>query len=95
MLTCAAFTHWVVRYHLLPLLLFVQVYRCCRKCGSSCRSRSYCENEASVKRQWEFVEMLRAMVQNIWSEECLISWLNELAKDKVIPDYPAMRKGHS
>ncbi|CAL5220375.1 g2379 [Coccomyxa viridis] len=32
---------------------------------------------------------------NIWSEECLISWLNELAKDKVIPDYPAMRKGHS
>ncbi len=48
-----------------------------------------------MKRQWEFVEMLRAMVQNIWSEECLISWLNELAKDKVIPDYPAMRKGHS
>ena len=36
---------------------------------------------------------MHAVLQNIWSEECLISWLNQLAKSKVIPDYPAMKKG--
>lgn len=41
------------------------------------------------------VTPLYAAAQNIWSEECLIGWLTELARDKVIPDYPAMRKGCS
>ena len=32
-------------------------------------------------------------LQSMWSEECLISKLNELAREKAIPDYPALRKG--
>ena len=32
-------------------------------------------------------------MQNIWSEECFIGWFNQLARDKIIPDYPALRKG--
>ncbi|CAK0782935.1 hypothetical protein CVIRNUC_006130 [Coccomyxa viridis] len=30
---------------------------------------------------------------SMWSEECLISKLNELAREKAIPDYPALKKG--
>ena len=33
------------------------------------------------------------LLQNIWSEECFIGWFNQLARDKIIPDYPALRKG--
>ena len=32
-------------------------------------------------------------LQSMWSEECLISKLNELAREKAIPDYPALKKG--
>ena len=32
-------------------------------------------------------------MQNIWSEECFIGWFKQLARDKIIPDYPALRKG--
>lgn len=32
-------------------------------------------------------------MQNIWSEECFVSWFKQLARDKIIPDYPALRKG--
>ena len=31
-------------------------------------------------------------LQNEWTKDVYIKWLNELAKMKTIPDYPALRK---
>lgn len=36
--------------------------------------------------------MLTALLQKLWTRDVYVKWLNELAKQKIIPDYPALRK---